>query len=474
MSGTAGNDTITGTGGDDTIDGYGGNDHIDAGAGNDLVYGGTGDDTLIGNLGNDLLVGDAGNDLLTGDAGDDTLVGGAGADVFHGGTGLDYIDYSASGAAVDVNLTTGAFSGGDATGDSLISGVDAIIGSSHDDTLTGFDAQSTDPSNTYTNVLSGGAGNDLIYGLGGNDSLYGGADNDTIFGGTGEDHIDGGSGNDTLTGDAGADTIQGGDDRDMIFGGLGDVVDGGEGGNDFDTLDLSGSGYHVHVTYTSGDPESGTATFSDLSGVVQGTMTFSHIEQVIACFTLGTLVSTRGGEVPIETMRPGDLVLTRDNGYRPLRWIGRRPLSAADLRANPRFLPVRLARDALGPGLPTRDMQVSPQHRLLIAHPRAELLFAEYEVLVPALHLLGRPGISRATAQDVTYVHLLFDQHEVIHADGIWSESFQPGACVTSALSTEQGAELLALFPELAEGRPYPAARLSLKAREARVLLSAL
>lgn len=217
-------DTIYGGQGADTIYGDYGNDLIDAGTENDLVYGGAGNDSLSGG---------AGNDTLAGDAGDDTLAGGAGADVFYGGTGLDVLDYSASGGAVLVNLQTGVFSGGDASGDSLGSGIDGIIGSAHDDTLTGADAQSTIPADRYTTWISAGAGNDLVKGGGGNDSLYGDAGNDTLYGGTGDDLLAGGAGDDSLLGNEGSDTfaVSESDGQDQIL--------GGDEGGDTDILSLA-------------------------------------------------------------------------------------------------------------------------------------------------------------------------------------------------------------------------------------------
>jgi hypothetical protein len=116
---------------------------------------------------------------------------------------------------------------------------------------------------------------------------------------------------------------------------------------------------------------------------------------------------------------------------------------------------------------------VSPQHRMLVSTARAEMLFGEAEVLVAAVHLVGRPGITRARVAQVSYIHLLFDQHEIILADGVWTESFQPGTATLDGMDAPQRAEVLALFPQLAWGALFPAARITLKAHEARVLLSA-
>jgi hypothetical protein len=86
------------------------------------------------------------------------------------------------------------------------------------------------------------------------------------------------------------------------------------------------------------------------------------------------------------------------------------------------------------------------------------------------VHLAGRTGVSRPLAP-VTYVHLMFDRHQIVQTQGIWSESFQPGERVLGALPDLQRDELLQLFPELHQGQGYPAARATLKAHETRVLL---
>jgi hypothetical protein len=290
----------------------------------------------------------------------------------------------------------------------------------------------------------------------------------------GNDSLRGGDGNDVLIGGDGADTLQGQNDRDTFYAGMGDGVDGGEGGDDYDVLDLTAWGHPAtNIIYDVNNPENGTVEFLDGNGAVIGTMTFSNIESLVACFTPGALVLTDQGEVPVEDLQPGDLVLTRDNGYQPIRWTGRRDLSHAELIVEPRFNPVCIAQGALGAGLPVRDMRVSPQHRMLITGPRAELLFGENEVLVAAKHLVGLPGIEQRLSRGVSYIHVLFDQHEIVRADGAWSESFQPGDLTMDGMQAEQRAEIEALFPELRQGDCFQSARLTLTAREARALTKA-
>jgi Hint domain len=100
-------------------------------------------------------------------------------------------------------------------------------------------------------------------------------------------------------------------------------------------------------------------------------------------------------------------------------------------------------------------------------------LFGEHEVLIAATHMVGSEGISRAQPANVSYIHMLFDEHQVVRADGAWSESFQPGIQTLGGLDEAQREEILALFPNLRRGEAFPAARLTLKAKEAQVLLRA-
>lgn len=448
LSGGGGADTIFGQEGDDTLSGDNGNDSLDGGTGADSIAGGSGTDTLIGGDGND------------------TLAGGADGDSLVGGTGMDFLDYSTSDASVAIDLGLGTASGGHATGDTLGAGLDGIIGSDWNDTLTGYDGQGTD----WTNVFYGGAGDDLMDGAAGDDSLYGGADNDTIIGGLGADVIDGGDGNDQLFVGAG-DTVTGGagDDifiiDDTALGGGTITIDGGEtdepGG---DTLNFSGQLTWADVTLTDTNPDAlaGTATLGDGT-----TVNFSNIENLVICFTTGTRIWTPHGPRLIETLTPGDLVLTRDHGVQPIRWIGQRTVKGAG-----RFAPIRFAKGVLGN---ERELLVSPQHRMLHQSTAANLYFNDSEVLIPAKHMVNGTSIQQIETEEVTYVHMLFDSHEMVFAEGAVSESFHPGAMGLTAIDAPAREELFSLFPEL---RSNPngygdTTRLCLKAHEAQLLQAA-
>lgn len=182
----------------------------------------------------------------------------------------------------------------------------------------------------------------------------------------------------------------------------------------------------VGVTYTFG-------TFN-----TDGAIPYSSL---VPCFTRGTFIETLSGEQPIETIKEGDWVLTRDNGFQPVRWIGECQVPARGKRA-----PIRVAKGVLQN---TRDLLVSPNHRMLIADPQAKLHFGETEVLVAAKHLTHMSGVSQVFGGSVTYLHLLFDQHQILIANETYSESFFPGTTSLGALEEQSKEEVLALFPEL-------------------------
>jgi VCBS repeat-containing protein len=368
-------------------------------------------------------------------------------------------------------------------GDALLPGAapddDFIRAGAGDDTVLaglGDDRIEAGPGNDFVN---GQEGDDTILGEDGNDTLLGGAGDDVIDGGRGNDLIFGGAGNDTLTGGEGADTLFGGDDRDTFLGITpGDQIFGGAGGDDFDTLDLRGSGplRIVDVVLDSdGNGIDGTVEFfNDDRSEVIGRATFTNIEEVIPCFTPGTRIATPRGEVPVEDLREGDRVITRDNGLQEIRWTGARSLGAGDLMATPKLRPVLIRAGALGHGLPERDMLVSPQHRLLLTSERAALYFGEREVLAAAKHLTGMEGIDEVQASGVTYIHFMCDRHEVVLSDGAWTESFQPGEQVMDGMGEASREEIYTLFPELRDKAgiaAYQAARRSLKRHEARLLV---
>lgn len=218
-----------------------------------------------------------------------------------------------------------------------------------------------------------------------------------------------------------------------------------------DTITVRINGQNVTITgvtfYRSGAP----AVFMPTDGTVLVTSTFRASTFVntstqydlppVPCFAAGTMIFTSKGPRPVESLAAGDLLLTRDSGMRPVRWVGK-----VTVDGRGRFAPIRFMPEVHGN---TRALLVSPNHRILVTGWRAEMYFAEPEVLVPAKHLVNGDTICAAPCEKVTYVHVLMDRHEVIFAEGAATESLHPGDYLIAGAS-ETRTEILALFPELA------------------------
>ncbi|MBF9032483.1 type I secretion protein [Rhodobacterales bacterium HKCCE3408] len=327
------------------------------------------------------------------------------------------------------------------------------------------------PSTEGNDTIDGGDGDDSLYGDGGADVISGGAGNDSIEGGTGTDVVSGGAGDDTIV-VAQGDTVTGGDGNDVFRltdlgeAGSGDIsITGGEGGEGTgDVLDLAKLATLSSVVITNPNDTaggiSGYATMADGSRVY-----FSEIEAII-CFTPGTRILTEAGLRPVEDLRPGDAVVTRDSGPVPLRWTG-----SSRVAGTGRFAPIRIGAGVLGA---TRPFLVSPQHRLLRMGWQAELAFGSPEVLIAARHMVDGRDIRIEERAEITYIHLAFDRHEVIYAEGVPTESFHPGEQGLRAMDDAARAAFFDAFPGLG-GDPMaygPTARPVARGFEAQAMIA--
>ena len=219
------------------------------------------------------------------------------------------------------------------------------------------------------------------------------------------------------------------------------------------TVTANGTVETQSFTYTVSNGQGGTDV---------GLVTLS----MIPCFVAGTRIATPGGPVPVEMLRPGDLVLTRDEGAQPVRWIGRQRVPAEG-----RCAPIAFAAGALGMH---GALRLSPEHRVMVHSAVAEMLFGEAEVLIAAKHLVNDRTIRRVEGGQVDYLHLLFDRHQVIWAEGLAAESFFPARQSLGALERDVLEDLVAIFPEIdpETGEGYgPTARRVLRAFEAQVMM---
>jgi len=294
---------------------------------------------------------------------------------------------------------------------------------------------------------------------------------DTIAGGAGNDTLDGGAGDDTLTGGAGDDDFVyiGGADviTDFNSGNSGSITDGDPNNNDF--IDLSA--YYDRLTELWADQaDNGVLDQSNATDTLGRAVDYSDNTQFgpgegigflgasadntfftqdntgVVCYGAGTLISTPKGDVPIETIKPGDLVNTRDNGPQPVLWSGCKRLGALDLIRNPKLRPIHLSAEVFGF---ERDLIVSPQHGILLKSGHR----GGTETLYRATHLTRLRGDAArrlTNCNGVHYHHLLFANHQIIFAEGMPAESLYPGRLAIGSMPAAARAEIHALFPELA------------------------
>ena len=191
------------------------------------------------------------------------------------------------------------------------------------------------------------------------------------------------------------------------------------------------------------------------------------------CFVTGTMIDTVTGPQTVETLAPGDLIISADRGPIPLRLSLHSDVTAAMLKRHPELRPIRITSGALGNGLPDRDLLVSPQHRILIRSKIAQRMFGTDEVLVATKQLVQLDGIDIAYDLDAfRYYHLVFDQHEIVRSNGALSESLYPGPEALRSVGPAAREEIYTLFPHLRDIDPsaVAAARLLASGRQARKL----
>lgn len=153
-------------------------------------------------------------------------------------------------------------------------------------------------------------------------------------------------------------------------------------------------------------------------------------EAATLSFTRGTHITMAGGrQVPVEDLRPGDRVLTRDSGPQEVRWVG-----TQTMRAEGAFAPITIKAGALNN---TNDLVVSPQHRLFIYQRLDALKPGQRELLVRAGLLVNGTTVTQTPGGFVDYVQVLFDRHEIIYAEGIAAESLFLDTTTRPALPDE-------------------------------------
>lgn len=172
-----------------------------------------------------------------------------------------------------------------------------------------------------------------------------------------------------------------------------------------DTLTLNGSAGPITLAF-----QNAPASLAIEPVTVLGTKSY---EVVVPCFAAGTRLLTDAGYRDVETLREGDRLITRGGTARPIVWHGWRRV---DCRRHPRpeaVRPVRIVAGAFGPGVPMRDLVLSPDHAVFWAG-----------VLIPVQFLLNGVSVRQEPVASVTYHHVELDTHDLVWADNLVTESY--------------------------------------------------
>lgn len=190
--------------------------------------------------------------------------------------------------------------------------------------------------------------------------------------------------------------------------------------------------------------EAGTQ-YVKVAGSNTGSASYSSFTADPVCYAEGTLIDTPDGPVPVELLKPDDLVWTFDHGPVPVKWVRSEAhqlsMTAADKK------PILISAGALGAGLPDRDLVVSPQHRILVGgHGQLQDLFPS-EAYVPAKSLTALKGIRQMKGKKaINWVHFACERHEVVMANGCLSESLLLGPMVLRSMTAHDRSAMTKIF----------------------------
>lgn len=433
-------DTVQG--GSDTaglnVDGRGGNDNLVGGAGDDSLTGGAGSDTLFAGLGSDTLDGGDGDDLLIRDGTDvddilNELNGGAGNDTIRVEGGVNANDQIDGGDGIDTFELL--------PGDDRDFTIDMVAGEANDGAIG--DQQFVN----IENVTAGG-GNDTVLGDSDANILQGGAGGDSISGGAGDDTLDGGAGSDTLTGGDGADVFTADGTADTItdFDATTGIDGGASDDNDFvdltgyynqtnlDAWNLANPGqtYATPLGWLRADQADGTlgeagdlVIARDNTAVAASELNAENTG--VVCLVEGTSIKTRRGDVLVEDLKVGEMVLTATGGYQPIIWRDQTVITKHQQVDAPNLRPVRIKPRVLG----NDDALFVSQQHCMVVEMRGHRRF------IRAKHMAEYTTFAHIVKakKDIIYHHILLPEHAVIYANDAATESFYPGPYGLECLS---------------------------------------
>jgi T5SS/PEP-CTERM-associated repeat protein len=192
-----------------------------------------------------------------------------------------------------------------------------------------------------------------------------------------------------------------------------------------DELIVTSGGQQIAALRFAGDNPDGSVFASVIGG-----------EVVVSCYAQGTRIATASGDVAVEALREGDLVRTASGTIRPITWIGHRRVDCSRHAKPETVRPVRVRADAFGPGLPCRDLVLSPEHAV-----------AQAGVLIPIHCLINRISIVREEhRREIVYWHVELASHDLLLAENLPAESYLGG----DEHADFDGAAVLSLHPRFA------------------------
>lgn len=181
------------------------------------------------------------------------------------------------------------------------------------------------------------------------------------------------------------------------------------------------------------------------------------------CFVRGTLIATPEGQIAVERLKVGDLILSLNNGPVAVKWIGSRAIDPKTLDKPRNDLPIRISAGAIAENMPERDLSVSPDHCMFVGGS-----------LIPAKLLINGTTITQpVTLSSMEYFHIELEEHDVIWANGAMAETYldlgnrhvflEPGVL---QFTSPKAYDAKACYPLAYSGPAVDAARAVIAARE--------
>lgn len=214
---------------------------------------------------------------------------------------------------------------------------------------------------------------------------------------------------------------------------------------DFTIITIDPGGLNVRIIFF---PQAGL-TQAQVSSINNGAYATDSesTNTVIVCFASDVMVESARGVVPVGAIMAGDCIRTLPRGQlKQVLWCGQFEVDSQELIRDPHSRPIRIFGHGAG------DLRVSRQHRVALSHPQLELLFGHASMFIPAHWLVDAALAEVDTArQPVTYVHLMFERHEVLMAHGFAVESLLVGDMVKCSADQRMQHQLQAAYSNFRE-----------------------